>query len=541
MTLPAVTIPDGSSLFHIPGSCGARVAGPPLRADERHPFSRRFLPRPSLRDSMLLADLVDLLSPEQVHGSCDRLIQAVTRDSRRAGPLDVFVAIPGNRVDGRRFVPGLQVAAVIAEDEVSADPGVTVLIVADARKALGLAAAAVAGHPAQELPVVGLTGTNGKTTTAWLLDGLAREAGWTTGLIGTAGHHIAGQPIETQLTTPEAPEVQGLLRQAADSGCRFVVMEASSIGIAQERVTGISFEVAGFTSFGRDHLGFHGSLASYFGQKLRLFVEHASATGTAVVNIDSAEGRTVAEHARSQRVWTTSVLGPADLTIEDLVLDLDGARGTLVFQGQRAPFSTRLLGEHNVANGLLAIGCAHALGMPLSEALAGLARVEGVPGRLEAVPNDTGITVLVDYAHTPDALERVLATLRPLTSGRILTVVGCGGDRDRGKRPLMAAAAEAGSDVLIITSDNPRSEDPADIVAEMVPGLHRPAVVDLDRTEAVYQAIARAEPGDVVLIAGKGHEKTQESGGVVRPFSDVAVAAEALGAPLPSTSAGETP
>jgi len=475
---------------------------------------------------MRLDQIVDALEHPSVSGPLDRTVSSVTHDSRRAGRDDVFVAIPGAVVDGRRFVPGLQVAAVIAEGPVNAEPGVTVIQVPSARAALADAAAVVSGRPATALPVVGITGTNGKTTTTWLLEGIAQAAGWPVGILGTAGHHIAGAPVATERTTPEAPVVQGLLARARDAGCRFVAMEVSSHGVALERVRAIPFQVVAFTSWGRDHLDFHGTPEAYFAAKARLFTELVDPTGAAVLNAEHPD--IAALSPRTATTWRVRLSEPADLWIEGLRLGLDGAEGQVHTPCGSGPFRLQLLGAHNVENALCALGCALALGVSLDEALAGLAGQRAVRGRLEAVPNGHGLHVLVDYAHTPDALERVLATLRTLGAGRILTVVGCGGDRDKGKRPLMGQAADVGSDCVYATSDNPRSEDPGQILAELVAGVAGEHRAIVDRAEAIATAIQDATPSDIVLIAGKGHERTQEIAGVRHPFDDAEVAAAAL-------------
>jgi UDP-N-acetylmuramoyl-L-alanyl-D-glutamate--2,6-diaminopimelate ligase len=483
---------------------------------------------------MRLSDLVLQLGDHDVASAGgraldDRDVRAVHHDSRKVGPDDVFVAIPGAAVDGRRFVPGLRCAAVLTAGPVEADADVAVVHVPDPRLALARAAAALAGHPGRAVPVVGITGTNGKTTTAFMLEAIARAAGGSAAVIGTTGHRIAGRPVPTTHTTPEAPVLQDLLAQARDAGCRLVAMEVSSIGLDLRRVDAIPFAVAGFTSFSQDHLDYHGTMHAYLDAKLRLIRELVVEGGTVVLHDSLPEAALSAGLGGRTRIVVGE--GPrADLRLVEAVHDLSGAFGRFSWRGEEHRLRTPLVGAHNLANALVALGCALGVGIPMDAALAGLFRLPPVPGRLEPVANTHGISIFVDYAHTPDALEAVLGTLRPLTRGRILTVFGCGGDRDAAKRPLMGAAAEAASDRVYLTSDNPRSEDPLAILDDILRGMRGPAVVEPDRRAAIARALRDARPGDVVLIAGKGHEATQTIGDRVLPFHDPTVAADLLAA-----------
>ena len=484
-------------------------------------------PGPTPRLSMRLRDIVQQLDPHDVVGDLARDVRAVHHDSRAVGPDDVFVAIPGSHLDGRRFVPGLRCAAVIAQGPVEAEPGVTIVTVPDARVALASTAAALHGHPATALPVIGLTGTNGKTTTAWMLESISKAAGWKACIIGTTGHRIAGRAVPATHTTPEAPVLQSLIAAARDAGCRLVAMEVSSIGLHLRRADAIPFRVAGFTSFSQDHLDHHGTMAAYLSAKLRLFTELLAPDGVAVLH-DSlpAAARDVDLRGRERLLVGTSPT--ADLRLLEAVHDLDGVFARFSWHGAEHRLRLPLVGAHNLDNALVALGCALSAGVPLDTALAGLWRLPPVPGRLEPVRAGQPFHVFVDYAHTPDALTQVLATLRPLTDGRLTVVFGCGGDRDRGKRPLMGRAAEAGADRVVLTSDNPRSEDPEGILQQIRAGMDGPALVEVDRRMAVKRALAGARSGDVVLIAGKGHETTQTIGGEARPFHDPTVAAEIL-------------
>jgi UDP-N-acetylmuramoyl-L-alanyl-D-glutamate--2,6-diaminopimelate ligase len=475
---------------------------------------------------MLLSTLIDHLGPTQVDGPLDREVQRVTHDSRDAGPADLFVAIRGERVDARRFVPGLHVAAVIADAEVRAEPAVTVLTVPDARKALAQAAAALAGFPATAVPVVGITGTNGKTTVCWMLESIGRAAQQTVGIIGTTGHRIGDHHIDAHHTTPEAPRLQGLLAEMRDAPCGFVAMEVSSIALDLRRPDGIAFRVAVFTNLSRDHLDHHGDMAQYLAAKARLFAELVAPDGIAILNIDDPASIDIDTGGRT--VWTYGQHADADFNASVIESTLTGSRVCVASSDGEATFDLPLLGAHNVANATAAFAAARALGISAADCVAGLGSIARVPGRLEAVPNGHGLYVLVDYAHTPDALDTVLRNLRMMTPGRVLTVFGCGGDRDAGKRAEMGAAASARSDRVYITSDNPRTEDPAAIIADILPGVTGDHVVIADRRMAIATAIQDAQAGDVVLIAGKGHEDYQIIGDKHSQFDDRVVAAQVL-------------
>lgn len=475
---------------------------------------------------MLLSDLLPYLDPLRVRGPVDRAVQRISHDSRHATSDCLFVAIRGAQIDARRFVPGLRVAAVVADGDVEADPDVTVITVNNARIALAQSAAALAGFPGRKIPVVGITGTNGKTTVAWMMAAIARAAGWIPGIIGTTGHSIGDAGMDAVHTTPEAPVLQSLLSRMNDAGCGLVAMEVSSIGLALHRADAIPFQVGVFTNLSRDHLDFHGTMAAYTDAKTRLFRELLAPGATAVVHEDLAPMLDATIPRSRQLRFGRST--EADIRAEEVQCDLSGCSATLHTPVGKERLEISLIGHHNVDNALAAVGVSLSLNLPLATAVAGLAALTSIPGRLERVPNDHGITVLVDYAHTPDALERVLTTLRTMRTGRLLTVFGCGGDRDQGKRPLMGQAASKGSDKVFVTSDNPRSESPAAIIAEILAGVDGPHTVCADRAEAIALAIGEAHSGDVVLIAGKGHERTQTTADQVVEFDDRKVAADVL-------------
>ena len=477
---------------------------------------------------MRLADLLADLQPREVHGTTEIEVGSVQHDSRRVGATDLFVAVPGATVDGRRFVPGLRCAAVIAEGPVAAAEGVTVIQVEDARLALAQAAAALADHPARSLPVVGITGTDGKTTTAALIEAVAAGAGWPSAIIGTTGHRVAGRQRPATHTTPEAPVLQQILSEARGAGCRLAAMEVSSIGLSLKRAHALPFSVAVFTSFSRDHLDFHGNMDAYFAAKAILFEELLRADGVAILNADDPAAARL--RPRGRATWTAAIDRPADLRATAVTVGLDGIRARVDTPRGSGDLHLPMVGSYNLTNALLALGAGLALDVPLADALRGLSSLAGVSGRMERLPEvETllGVTAFVDYAHTPDALRAALGVLRPLVGdGRILTVFGCGGDRDRGKRPQMGAAASRGSDHVVVTSDNPRSEDPASILDDIRPGLAGPATEILDRRAAIREALRMARPGDVLLVAGKGHETGQIVGDTTLPFRDADVVNE---------------
>ena len=461
----------------------------------------------------------------------------VAYDSRMVEPGHVFVALKGARADGTAFVQqALErgAVAVVAEQPPPAGVRVPWAVVPDARLALAQLAAALFRHPSTEMQVVGITGTNGKTTTAYLVSSIFEAAGIPCGMLGTVAYRIGDELREATRTTPEAPDVQRLLREMADRGSGACAMEVSSHALALRRVDEVSFAAAVFTNLTRDHLDFHADMEDYFEAKRRLF-EMLPRDRPSVLNVDDPRGTVLAEivgrpvtYAISRQADITP--GPLSFTLDGLTFDVRTPRGTLHLR-------SKLVGRPNVYNILAAVATAVALDLPFDAIERGVQALEGVPGRFQIVSSaKDGVTVIVDYAHTDDALRNLLETARPLASGRLITVFGCGGDRDRTKRPLMGAVAGRLSDLIIVTSDNPRSEDPRKIIEEIQLGITPDTRRDsgqrlvsiVDRLEAIGKAIELARPGDVVLVAGKGHEKYQVIGDQVLPFDDVAVAREAL-------------
>jgi UDP-N-acetylmuramoyl-L-alanyl-D-glutamate--2,6-diaminopimelate ligase len=470
-----------------------------------------------------------------------RGVTGITHDSGAVQPGDLYAALPGSKHHGAEFCEQAAAAGAVA---VLTDPGgreravasgLPVFVVTDPRARLGEVSSWVYGNPSGRLLLIGVTGTSGKTTTTYLIESGLRHAGHLTGLIGGVETRIGGIAEPSKLTTPEATELQALLAVMAERRVTAATMEVSSHALALGRVAGTSYEVAVFTNLSQDHLDFHEDMDSYFAAKAELFTPRYARSG--VVNIDDKHGRLLV--SRSQvPVTTFSALGrrDADWRATDVRCGADGSSfGVVGPGGVEADASTALAGPFNVANALGAIVALVETGIGLTAAVAGVATCAGVPGRLQRVESAQDLTVLVDYSHKPGAVEAVLDALRPVTAGNLRIVLGCGGDRDKAKRPLMGAAAARLADVAILTSDNPRSEDPLEILAQMLAGAltvpepeRAHVIIEPDRAAAIRLAITGAAKGDVVLIAGKGHEHGQYVAGQVLPFDDREVAADVL-------------
>jgi UDP-N-acetylmuramoyl-L-alanyl-D-glutamate--2,6-diaminopimelate ligase len=477
----------------------------------------------------------------------DPEVTRVTGDSREVVPGAAFFALPGAVRDGHDFVPEAVrrgAAAVVAERPVASSPA-PLLLAPSARRAMAIAAANFHGRPAEALALAAVTGTNGKTTVAWLVEACARAAGVPVGMIGTVTHRWPGVERPAGHTTPESTTVQSLLAEMRAAGARAAVLEVSSHALAQERVAPLRFRAAGFTNLTRDHLDYHGDMERYFAAKRRLFVEHLGADGIAVVNVRDPYGARLADQlGPGRRVWRHGGRTGDELRAEAVELGMDGIAATIRTPAGALAVRSPLVGAHNLENLLCAAGLAVALDLPCDAVASALSKCRGAPGRLERFAA-RGVSVFVDYAHTDDALARALAALRALAPRRLVCVFGCGGDRDRGKRPLMGEAAGRGADAVVVTSDNPRGEDPAAILAEILPGLERAGVgrltpsafrggdrgfvVEPDRRGAIALAVASAREGDAVLVAGKGHEDYQIVGPDRLPFSDRDEARRALG------------
>lgn len=462
-------------------------------------------------------------------------ISGLCIDSRRVKPGDLFVALPGSRHNGVQFIQEAVekgAVAVVSETEI---PGLEVPLrtIPDSRRAAADLATAFYGNPSGDLKCVGITGTNGKTTTAFVAHHIFNSSGLRAGLLGTVRYVVAGSVLPASHTTPEAPEIQRLLALMRDAGERAAVLEVSSHSIVQHRVRGLEFDAAVFTNLTQDHLDYHGSMDAYFSAKAGLFEALASQTrkhGRAIINSDDRYGqRLIDSFSKKLKIITYGRNVHAEFRASGIQQSQTGTQFTLEARGKSYLVRSPLIGLFNVYNALAALAACVTCGVDVRRAVDALAAAPQVPGRMERVPSRRNFQVFVDYAHTDDALRNALSALRELKPARLLTVFGCGGDRDSTKRPLMAAAAEELSDVVVLTSDNPRSEDPAKIIADAKKGFRRGnhEIVE-DRTAAIRRAVELAAPGDIVLVAGKGHEKTQILASETVPFDDVAVAARAI-------------
>jgi len=463
-----------------------------------------------------------------VPGDAAVAVTGVTLRAAEVRPGDLFAALAGARAHGADFVAQAVAAGAVA---VLTDPAglararsaaVPVLVHPDPRTVLGAVAASVYGDPTQRLRVLGVTGTSGKTTVAHLLEAGLAAAGRSTGLLGTVGTRIGARSLPSAFTTPEAPDLQALFAVMADEGVTDVAMEVSSHALALGRVAGTRFAVGAFTNLSQDHLDFHADMDDYFAAKASLF--EPDRTAHAVVCVDDEWGARLA--ARVPGAATVSTSGPADWCARDVTTAADGTQAfTAATPHGRVPVRLRLPGAFNVVNALVALACLDAAGVPPAVAAEGVARV-AVPGRMQRVEAGQPFLAVVDYAHKPAAVAALLDALRRQVAGRLIVVLGAGGDRDRAKRPLMGAAAAARAEMVVVTDDNPRSEDPAAIRAAVLAGArtepHRGEVREIgDRAAAIAAAVAAARPGDAVVVAGKGHETGQKVGDVVHPFSDV--------------------
>jgi len=485
---------------------------------------------------MQLKTLAAAIPVRQVIGTLDRTVESIAYDSRRVQKNGLFVALRGEKVDGHDFI-GQAIekgASGIVAERAEQHSRASCLVVENTRSALPDLAATFYGFPVRRLKLAGVTGTNGKTTTTFLIKHICEKAGLRCGLIGTVRYEIGERILPAIRTTPESLDLQELLAQIANAGCKAAAMEVSSHALAQERTRGLQWNVAVFTNLTQDHLDFHGTMENYFESKVKLFAQLAQQpkkrNPVAVVNIDDRYGEQLLSKIDKKIPIVTYGMGArADFRASNYRMEFGGTSFQLDAQGKSYLVRVPLIGRFNVANSLAALAAANALGVTLREAVLSLGKTPQVPGRLEAVPAKRQFQIYVDYAHTPDALLNVLKTLRELEPRRLIVVFGCGGDRDRQKRPLMGSIVDQNADYAIITSDNPRKEDPEAIIAEVEKGFranqHEKIV---DRTAAIARAIAIALPRDVVLIAGKGHETYQEFSDHTVPFDDIQVARHAL-------------
>jgi UDP-N-acetylmuramoyl-L-alanyl-D-glutamate--2,6-diaminopimelate ligase len=498
---------------------------------------------------MLLSEVTRIAGQGTAHLKEDGEILGLCYDSRQVRSGDLFFALKGGAADGHRFIaPALERGAigVVLEDLACAPENGSWIQVDDARRAMALTAAAFYGNPTGQLLTVGVTGTNGKTTTTYLVEAVLDAADIPAAVFGTVAYRFKGKEFPSSHTTPESVELQRLLAEMLAEGARGVAMEVSSHSLQQHRVDGCCFDVAVFTNLTPEHLDYHGDMEEYYRAKARLFTTLlAQKDGAkAVINGDDPFGVRLAGDCPVP-VLTFGMAEGCDVRAVDVAMGIDGIRGMLVTPAGSIPFSSPLVGRFNLANLLGAVATGIALAIPLERIAAGIAGARTVPGRLERVDNGCGLTILVDYAHTGDALENVLKTIREVTAGRLITVFGCGGDRDRTKRPVMGELAVRYSDLAVVTSDNPRTESPAAILDEVCSGItptgarrfqseevaggfsERGYVVLEQRREAIRLAVGSARPGDVILIAGKGHEDYQIVGTERHHFDDREEAAAA--------------
>ncbi len=485
---------------------------------------------------MRLHDLLKEVKVLELRGDPETEISSIAYDSRKAVPGCLFAAVRGEHFDGASFIGSAVAAGAVAvmyeEYDGEPGPGVACIKVPDAREAMAEAAAAFYGHPSGRLRLVGITGTNGKTTTSYLVKAIVESEGAKAGLLGTINYMVGDARLPAPNTTPESVDLQAYLAAMVEAGAGYAVIEVSSHAVVLGRVSGCEFAVRVFTNLTQDHLDFHKTMEDYYAAKKMFFT---CGPGVCIVNLDDPKGMDIAASSCGG-VITYAVDMAADVTAKDIELSPGGITFRLVTPVGETAISSKLVGRHNVYNMLAAAGACLGLGMKPDQIAHGIGTMSGVPGRFERVESGQDFTVLIDYAHTPDALERAISAAREFTPGRLITLFGCGGDRDRAKRPLMGESAARLSDIVVLTSDNPRSEDPMRIIAETEAGIAKEGsktkgagfFVVSDRSEAIDTAVGLCAAGDTLLIAGKGHEDYQIIGTEKRHFDDREAAAAAI-------------
>ena len=485
---------------------------------------------------MQLKTLLGAIPVREIVGPADRAVESIAYDSRRVQRNGLFVALRGEKSDGHDFIGAAidKGATVIVAERAEKNPRATCVVVENTRTAMADLAARFYNYPARKLKLAGVTGTNGKTTTTFLIKHICEKAGMRTGLLGTVRYEIGERVLPAVRTTPESLDLQELLAQIRDAGCRAAAMEVSSHALAQDRTRGLEFDVAVFTNLTQDHLDYHGTMEKYFEAKAKLFEQllqqEKKSKPVAVINIDDRYGQKLIKKIDNKvSVVTFGVGSNADFRASNYRMEFGGTSYQLDARGKSYLVRVPLIGRFNVANSVAALAAANALGIGLREAVLSLGKSPQVPGRLEMVPAKRQFQVFVDYAHTPDALLNVLKTLRELQPHRLIVVFGCGGNRDREKRPLMGQVVDQNADHAIVTSDNPRKEDPDKIIAEIEKGFRGNHFEKItDRAHAIARAVEIAQPRDIVLIAGKGHENYQEFADHTVPFEDIQVARRAI-------------
>ncbi|MGI6527860.1 MAG: UDP-N-acetylmuramoyl-L-alanyl-D-glutamate--2,6-diaminopimelate ligase [Caldicoprobacterales bacterium] len=479
---------------------------------------------------MILREMLDGIKVLRTEGSLDIQISDIHYDSRQVTPGSLFFCIEGFRADGHDFAAAAAekgAAAVLLRRDVELPAGITKVYVESPRSAMGPVSAAFYGNPSGNLILFGVTGTNGKTTTTYMIKSILEQAGRKTGLIGTITNMIGNRMIPAEMTTPESADLQKLLAAMLQEDVDAAVMEVSSHSLELERVNGCIFEVGVFTNLTQDHLDFHGTLEKYREAKARLF-EHCR---LAVINVDDESGRIILDGLKCQ-AFTYGIYKPADIFARDIEITEKGVVFNLHILGAKISINLGIPGIFSVYNALAAAASCYAAGVSLADIQSGLNSIDGVPGRFELLNTGTPYSVILDYAHTPDGLENILKTARELTNGRLVTLFGCGGDRDAAKRPLMGEVAGKYSDFCIVTSDNPRSEEPMDIIRDILPGINKtrcPYQVIENRREAIQFALTNARESDVIILAGKGHETYQLVKGQTFDFNEKEIVAEILG------------
>lgn len=492
---------------------------------------------------MILKELLDVLNKPEVNGGIDVQIGDITYDSREVKRGSLFVAVKGFKTDGHRYIADAVkrgASAVVVEDAVNISKGdVTVITVPDTRNVLALLSARFYGDPSRRLRMIGITGTNGKTTTSYLIKSIIEKAGKKAGLLGTISYIIGDGVMPAPHTTPESSDLQKYLSQILDAGAEYAVMEVSSHALELNRTANCEFDIGVFTNLTQDHLDFHKTMEDYFNAKLKLFTSLNNERGkmakkVGIINIDDPYSNRILS-AMTVKAVTYGFSENADIRPEEIEVNVDGIRFRAVTSRGDFPIESKLTGKYNILNILAAIAVGQSLGFDNSAIQEGIRCLSSVSGRFEKIDEGQDFSVVVDYAHTEDALKRILEAIRVFAKGRVITVFGCGGDRDRGKRPKMGEAAGKLSEIVILTSDNPRSEEPHEIIKEIEEGIKRKRngrlreyLIIPDRKEAIYRAIEMAEKDDVILIAGKGHEDYQIIGDKKLHFDDRDAAREAI-------------
>lgn len=463
---------------------------------------------------MKLKDILDSVEVLECRADAETEISSLCFDSRKACPGAAFVAVRGFKTDGRRFIPAAAaLGASVAIVDAPCESDIPYVLVKDCRKALAVMAANFYGHPEKKAKMVGITGTNGKTTVTNLIKNMLESMGHKCGLVGTNGNMIGAEFIESDRTTPESLDLYALFARMVGEGCEYIIMEVSSHSLALDRVYGIEFDAAAFTNLTQDHLDFHKTMEEYAATKALLFDRCCHS----VINFDDGYAPLMLKGSCPNHETFSARDSRADYFAENIDLESGGVAFDLTYKGEKAKAHLGIPGLFSVYNAMTAVGCVHALGVPFKDAVKALEKAHGVKGRAQRVPVPCDFTVLLDYAHTPDGVENILKAVRGFAKGRVVALFGCGGDRDRTKRPIMGEIAGGLADFCIVTSDNPRGEEPMDIIKEILPGVEKsgcPHVVIEDRREAIKYALGHAEKDDVIVLMGKGHESYQEIKGV---------------------------